>query len=155
MGRLGSTLAAAASIVMLLSGCIASPFSRPPVPCQPAPLLVEPSTVGAGEVIQLSAAAVDCDLGFGDGHTYTVLIGTNGTTEPIILDSAIAVGRDGAFSVALTVPETTPSGEWTLVVNGAILECNDTIEMRVFAAPPLAACAGYTSPITVTAAPRG
>lgn len=153
MGRIGSTLAAAA-IVTMLGGCV-GPFSRPPVQCQPAPLLVEPSTVAAGESFQLSAVAADCDLGFDDGHTYTVLIGTRGTTDPIVLDSAVAVDRDGAFSATLTVPETTPSGEWMLVVNGAILECNDTIEVRVLAIAPLAACAGYTSPITVTAAARG
>lgn len=115
---------------LMVTGC--APAAR----CFPEPLKATPASVAAGGAVTISSAAARCDLGYPDGHTYSIVLWHRGIHSE---SSSVRVAPDGAFGTELTVPADFPHGEAFVVVSGSTYDdCADT-----------GSCAGYSTTITV------
>jgi hypothetical protein len=85
-------------------------------PCLPARLAVSPAEVAAGGTVTVSSPAAGCDLGYGEGHTYTIVLNSRGKSSPPV---TAEVARDGSFSADVTVPGDFAAGAAYVVVAGS------------------------------------
>lgn len=124
-------------VVVLLAGTLSAcaPASDR---CLPARLDASPAQVSAGETITVASAAAECDLGYDDGATYSVVIISSSGDRSDAVD--VPVKEDGRFSVELAVPESFPSGPASVVVSGSTYDdCGEES----------GSCAVYSADITV------
>jgi hypothetical protein len=133
----------AAALALTLAGCGSSARLRIDR-CLPAPLEVTPPGPDAGTTVTISSPPADCDLGYSDGHTYSVTLmapgapGTPGTRTPPV---EVEVAADGSFSVPLAIPDDFPRGDASVVVSGSPYdECGKD---------GTGSCAGYTAAVRV------
>lgn len=131
--RLVSVSSAALLFAATLSGCASGPNR-----CLPADLEASPTVVRAGESLIVASAAADCDLGYVEDTTYSiVLISSSGERSE---DAELPVSEDGRFSGELLVPDSFPSGTASVVVTASTYDdCDDGS----------GSCAGYSTDIAV------
>lgn len=132
---LGVVLALAGALVA--AGCAHSGFPGS-APCLPARMHADPAVTGVGEVVTVSAAPTDCDLGYGPGHRYTIRVRAVRVASPPI---TVTVDTDGRFSAAVPIPADFPQGPATIEVEGSPYdECGKN---------GYGSCAGYGVPIEI------
>lgn len=137
--------AALASAAALLAGGLAGCGALRSDPCLPAPLTASPATVAPGGTVTVSSPAVDCDLGYGSGRTYSIAV----RSDAPLPDGGVAAGAneefvvraDGAFRRDVVVPDDIAPGPASISVRGsAIDDCADGES----------SCAAHQVPITVS-----
>ncbi|WP_290472682.1 hypothetical protein [Leifsonia sp. 71-9] len=136
--------ALAAPLALVLAGCGSAVRFGPP-PCLPAPLQVTPSAPARGGAITVSSPPASCDLGYSDGHSYSVILaaaaaieGTPGPrTEPVEAE----VAADGSFSIPVAIPADFPRGDAVVIVTGSPYdECGTD---------GTGSCAGYAATLSL------
>ena len=140
MRRRGSAgvlaVAVAVAVATVLSGC--SGFGAITLrTCLPARLHVAPAIAAPGEMVTVSSGPADCDLGYQDGHVYTLSIVVPRHRSPA---ATVTVDTRGRFTTTLTVPADFPEGDAAVVVDGSPYDhCDDTG----------ASCAGYSAALAI------
>lgn len=130
-----ATLGVVVAFAALLTGC--GTVEVGPQKCFPSRVHVAPGTAAPGETITVSSEAADCDLGYREGHTYSVAVIAPHHRSP---ESVVPVDGAGRFSAELTIPADFPSGDAWVVVEGSPYDhCDDTH----------GSCAGYTTALTI------
>ncbi|AQY00241.1 hypothetical protein B2G67_01135 [Microbacterium foliorum] len=130
-------LGVAASIAMLtatnLTAC--APASGR---CLPAPLEASPTGVRPGESLTVTSEVAECDLGYGDGAAYSIVVISSSGEKSEEVD--VPVAEDGSFSTEVVVPESFPAGQASVVVSGSSYDdCGDDS----------GSCAAYIVEVTV------
>ena len=93
-----------------------------------------PTSTAPGAAVTVSSAAPSCDLGYSEGHTYSVVLSNHGTSTKA---TNAQVAKDGSFSTQLDVPAGFPRGEAYVLVKGSTYDdCKDT-----------RSCGGYATTI--------
>ncbi len=130
-----ATMGVIVTSAALLTGC--GIVDVAPQKCFPSRVHVTPGAAAPGETITVSSEAADCDLGYREGHTYSVAVIVPHHRSP---ESVVPVDVDGRFSSELTIPADFPSGDaWVVVAGSPYDQCDDT----------RGSCAGYGAGLTV------
>lgn len=122
-GSWWQALGLVASIAMLTAGSLTAcaPASDR---CLPAPLAASPTEVSPGESLTVESEAAECDLGYEDGVTYSVVVISSSGEKSEEVD--VPVERDGSFSTDIVVPQSFPAGQASVVVSGSAYDdCGD------------------------------
>ena len=106
--------------------------------CLPAPLAASPTDVSPGESLTVESEAAECDLGYEDGPTYSVVVISSSGEKSEEVD--VPVERDGSFSTDIVVPESFPAGQASVVASGSAYDdCGDDS----------GSCAAYTVEVMI------
>lgn len=120
--------------------------ARSPAPrlgCLPSRLRVDPPRVKAGGIVEVSSPRFACRGSYPVGHRYTLILGQVGRAAPVRL-GAFPVGRDGAFSAMVRIPDSaSPGGSYIIVMGSPFDDCAES-------GGAAASCAGYDVPVAVT-----
>ncbi|WP_348787407.1 hypothetical protein [Leifsonia sp. NPDC080035] len=132
----GMAAAVLLAVTAALSGCSDSGLITVRR-CLPSPLEVTPAVASPGTVLTVSSGAAACDLGYREGHTYTVEVLMPMHRSP---QTTIRVGTDGRFQAEVTVPADFPAGDAVVDVHGSPYDdCDDGG----------GSCAGYAAYFTI------
>ncbi|WP_086515556.1 hypothetical protein [Clavibacter michiganensis] len=112
--------------------------------CLPAPLTASPETVAPGGTVTVSSPAVDCDLGYGSGRTYTIGIASEALADDgsstFVEGEGFAVAADGSFRREVVVPAELRAGPAYVSIRGSAFDDCDDGE---------SSCAAYVVTFTV------